>query len=100
MEKTSNDSLLLFPCPGCNAQLYFKPGSQQLNCQYCGTNVQIDNKTAPLQEFDLQPLLSVSEDTTATTEQITHKCTRCGSTSTVTADTATFVCAYCKFEVV
>jgi len=92
--------MLLFPCPGCNAQLHFKPGNQQMNCQYCGTNVQIDNTTAPLQEFDLQPLLSVTENTAATTEQITHKCTRCGSESTVSADTATFVCAYCKFEVV
>lgn len=100
MEKTSNDSLLLFPCPGCNAQLYFKPGNQQLNCQYCGTNVQIDNTTAPLQEFDLQPLLSVTEDTTATTKEINYKCTRCGSASTFSADTATFVCSYCKFEAV
>jgi len=100
MEKTSNESLLLFPCPGCNAQLHFKPGNQQLSCQYCGTNVQIDNPTAPLQEFDLQPQLSIAEDAAAATKQMVYKCTRCGSQSSFDAETPTFVCSYCNFEVV
>ena len=60
--------------------------NQQLNCQYCGTNVQIDNTTAPLQEFDLQPQLSIVEDSAAATRQMTYKCTRCGSASTFDAE--------------
>jgi LSD1 subclass zinc finger protein len=72
MEKTT-DSLLLFPCPGCNAQLYYEPGAQQLNCTYCGTNVPIKVSTEPVKESDLQSFLKWEGEGTEAVEQHTYK---------------------------
>jgi DNA-directed RNA polymerase subunit RPC12/RpoP len=99
MEKTSSESFLLFPCPGCNAQLQFKPNTQQMACEYCGTNVKIDNAN-PLQEKELQKQDFIAENLEAGKEDTVYKCTRCGAESTIAAATTTFVCAYCNFEVV
>lgn len=99
MQKTT-DSLLLFPCPGCNAQLYYEPGAQQLNCQYCGTNVPINNSTEPLKESDLLSFLKWEGEGTEAVEQHTYKCTRCGSNSSFSTETPSFICSFCNFEVV
>jgi LSD1 subclass zinc finger protein len=99
MEKTT-DSLLLFPCPGCNAQLYYEPGAQQLNCTYCGTNVPIKVSTEPVKESDLQSFLKWEGEGTEAVEQHTYKCTRCGSESSFSTETPSFICSFCNFEVV
>jgi len=99
MEKTTTDSLLLFPCPGCNAQLYFEPGAQQLNCSHCGTNVPITTSGEPLKESDLQSFLKWEGKGTEAVEQHTFKCTRCGTPSSFSTDTTKFICGSCNYEV-
>jgi DNA-directed RNA polymerase subunit RPC12/RpoP len=99
MEKTTTETLLLFPCPGCNAQLYFEPGGQQLNCPHCGTNVPINTSGEPLKESDLQSFLKWEGKGTETVEQHTYKCTRCGTPSSFSTDTTKFICGSCNYEV-
>jgi DNA-directed RNA polymerase subunit RPC12/RpoP len=99
MEKSSSDSFLLFSCPGCNAQLQFRPDTQQMACEYCGTHVKIDNGQ-PVQEKELHKQLFTAENLEAGKEEKVYKCTRCGAESTIPATTTTFVCAYCNFDVV
>jgi DNA-directed RNA polymerase subunit RPC12/RpoP len=100
MEKVQKDSLLLFPCPGCNAQLYFNPEHQKLECKYCGTQVAIDQSSNQIREKSLRQQLSVTDDPDAAIEQLVHKCERCGSESVFISETPTFTCSFCNFEVV
>lgn len=100
MEKVEKGSLLLFPCPGCNAQLYFNPEHQKLECKYCGTQVAIDRSTNQVVEKSLRQQLSVTGDPDAAIEQMVYKCERCGSESVFISETPTFTCSFCNFEVV
>jgi hypothetical protein len=74
MEKLQKDPLMLFPCPGCNAQLYFNPGHQQLECKYCGVKVSIDKGTEHIRENNLKLQLSVTGDPAVEIEQQVYKC--------------------------
>ncbi|WP_295125249.1 hypothetical protein [uncultured Chitinophaga sp.] len=94
------DALLLFPCPGCNSQLYFNPKLQQLECSHCGTRVAIENGADQIRENDLHKQMSANADPSVTIEQLTYKCNRCGSQTAFNSETPTFICAYCNFEVV
>ena len=100
MEQVQQDSLLLFPCPGCKAQLYFNPQHQQLECEYCGVKVAIDNGADRVKENSLRQQMSEAGDPTVVIEQKVHKCDRCGSQTVFVSDTPTFVCSFCNFEVV
>lgn len=94
------DTLQLFPCPGCNAQLHFNPQRQQLECEHCGTQVAIEKGADQIRENDLHRQMSASADPSVTIEQLTYKCNRCGSETAFASETPTFICAYCNFKVV
>lgn len=100
MEKTTTAPLLLFPCPGCNSQLYFNPQQQQLVCEHCGTKVAIDKATDQVKENSLRQQLTGGTDSAVTIEQLVYKCNRCGSESVFTSETPTFICSFCNYEVV
>lgn len=100
MEQTATASLLLFPCPGCNAQLYFNPQLQQLACEHCGTQVGIDKATDLIKENHLRRQLAGAADSPVTVEQLVYKCNRCGSQSVFTTETPTFTCSFCNYEAV
>ncbi|MDF2192450.1 hypothetical protein [Paraflavitalea sp. CAU 1676] len=97
---TATSPLLLFPCPGCNSQLYFSPKSQQLVCEHCGTKVAIDKSTDLIKENNLRQQLNAGGDASVTVEQLVYKCTRCGSQSAFTSETPTFTCSFCNYEAV
>ncbi len=100
MEQQTSASLLLFPCPGCNSQLYFDARHQQLICEHCGTKVAIDKASNLVRENELRQQISGAADTTVTVEQLVYKCNRCGSQSVFTTETPTFVCSFCNYEAV
>ncbi|UYQ93956.1 hypothetical protein MKQ68_02460 [Chitinophaga horti] len=94
------DPLLLFPCPGCNAQLHFDPGGQQLECEHCGTRVAIERGTDQIRENNLHRQMVENTDPATTIEQQVYKCNRCSAETIFTSETPTFICAFCNFEVV
>ncbi|MGE7775416.1 hypothetical protein ACQKLP_11870 [Chitinophaga sp. NPDC101104] len=98
--KTANAPLLLFPCPGCNAQLYFNPKLQKLVCEHCGTQVDIDKSTDHIREHNLRQQLQAGNDASVTVEQRVYKCNRCGSESVFMSETPTFTCSFCNYEAV
>jgi DNA-directed RNA polymerase subunit RPC12/RpoP len=100
MEQTSTAPLLLFPCPGCNSQLYFNAQQQQLTCEHCGTKVAIDKATNLVKENNFRQQLNGAADTTVTVEQQVYKCNRCSSQSVYTTETPTFICSFCNYEAV
>ncbi|WP_109699165.1 hypothetical protein [Chitinophaga deserti] len=95
-----HNSLLLFPCPGCNSQLYFSPKLQLLQCEHCGTQVGIDKAADQIKENHLRQQLQTGEDTAITIEQQVYKCNRCGSQSVFLSETPTFTCSFCNYEAV
>ncbi|MBK8816828.1 MAG: primosomal protein N' (replication factor Y) - superfamily II helicase [Methylococcaceae bacterium] len=46
-----------FPCSQCGALLVFKPGSQHLTCQYCGTENEIPQRFDEIREYDFSQAL-------------------------------------------
>lgn len=99
-QQLQKDPLLLFPCPGCNAQLHFNPKQQQLECEHCGTKVAIDKGSDHIRENSLRQQMAATGDPTVTIEQMVYKCNRCGSETVFTSETPTFICSFCNFEVV
>src|SRR5690348_10407025 len=99
-QQLQKDPLLLFPCPGCNAQLYFNPKQQQLECEHCGTKVAIDKGSDHIKENSLRQQMAATGDPTVTIEQMVYKCNRCSSETVFTSETPTFICSFCNFEVV
>jgi DNA-directed RNA polymerase subunit RPC12/RpoP len=100
MEQTTTTPLLLFPCPGCNSQLYFDAQQQQLVCEHCGTKVAIDRSANQIKENTLRQQLAGADNTAVTVEQLVYKCNRCGSQSVYTTETPTFICSFCNYEAV
>lgn len=100
MEQQTEAPLLLFPCPGCNSQLYFDARQQQMVCEHCGTKIAIDKAAQGIKENNLRQQLTDATDTSVTVEQQVYKCNRCGSQSIFTTETPTFVCSFCNFEAV
>lgn len=97
---TANAPLLLFPCPGCNSQLYFSPRLQKLLCEHCGTQVGIDTSKDHILEHHLRQQLQTGSDASVTVEQKVYKCDRCGSQSVFMSETPTFTCSFCNYEAV
>ena len=40
-------------CASCGAELKFKPGSNQLNCEYCGYEEFIEQSKSSFEELEL-----------------------------------------------
>jgi DNA-directed RNA polymerase subunit RPC12/RpoP len=100
MEQTAKAPLLLFPCPGCNSQLYYNAKQQQLVCDHCGTRVVIEKAADKIRENSLKQQLANAADPSVTVEQLVYKCNRCSSESVYTTETPTFICSFCNFEAV
>jgi DNA-directed RNA polymerase subunit RPC12/RpoP len=100
MEQKTAAPLLLFPCPGCNSQLYFNAREQQLVCKHCGTKVAVEKAAGQIKENLLKQQLAGATDTTVTVDQLVYKCNRCGSQSVFTTETPTFICSFCNYEAV
>ncbi|WEK33594.1 MAG: hypothetical protein P0Y53_13970 [Candidatus Pseudobacter hemicellulosilyticus] len=100
MEQATQEPLLLFPCPGCNSQLYFDARQQQLVCEHCGTKVAIDKSSSQIRENSLKQQLTDAQDPTVTIEQLVYQCNRCGAESVFTTETPVFICSFCNYEAV
>ena len=94
---TANAPLLLFPCPGCNSQLYFSPKDQMLVCGHCGTQVEIGQSKDRILEHNLRQQLEAGNDPSVTVEQRVYQCKRCGSQSVFTSEVPTFTCSFCNY---
>lgn len=99
-EKKGND----FPCSNCGATLVFKPGSNSLECPYCGTenNIEIDKEqmTEAVKELDYKEYLQKVESEENLEEIITIKCTSCGATFNFDENVTSGECAYCGRKIV
>ncbi|HSE40429.1 MAG TPA: hypothetical protein VLH08_06645 [Acidobacteriota bacterium] len=84
-----------FGCPGCGADLVYAPGTEKLNCPYCGREVTIAAQTIAIEERDYQKFLQEALQEREFQEVLNVKCTGCGAETTLPANITTDACPFC-----
>ena len=83
-------------CANCGAELKFKPGSNQLKCEYCGYEEFIEQAKSSFEELELQHYLKVVGDNAYTeTIDLLH-CKNCGANQHVEENYKSLSCIYCS----
>ena len=78
-KETSLPKIARFPCSNCGALLNYKPGTERLGCQYCGTENRIERSVEEIIEYDLHQALTALEHAKPVTESRQIKCETCGA---------------------
>jgi DNA-directed RNA polymerase subunit RPC12/RpoP len=89
-----------FACTNCGADLKYKPGTEHLICEYCGTTNEIPKFDTEIEELDFHKYLQEKSDKE---EQITSsyvKCSSCGASSTLEPNITSAQCPYCATPLV
>ncbi|UOB19208.1 DNA helicase PriA [Abyssalbus ytuae] len=82
-------------CPNCGAELKYKPGSDQLKCEYCGYEEFIEKAKSSFEELELKNYLDVV-GSKAYTETISMlHCKNCGANQHVEENYKSLHCVYC-----
>ncbi len=83
-------------CANCGAELKYKPGSQQLNCGYCGYEEFIEKTKSSFEELELQHYLKAVGDNAYTeTIDLLH-CKNCGANQHIEENFKSLHCVYCS----
>jgi predicted RNA-binding Zn-ribbon protein involved in translation (DUF1610 family) len=85
-------------CTSCGAILKFAPGTNTLQCEYCGheNEITVSKEAEPIQELDFHSHLSIESGSKQDTQQLsTVKCTGCGAESTLKPNVTADECAFC-----
>lgn len=94
-EKTVKKSETKKSCANCGAELKYKPGSQQLLCEYCGYEEFIEQDKTSFEELELKHYLRlVGEKAHADTITLLH-CKNCGANQHVEENYKSLSCVYC-----
>jgi predicted RNA-binding Zn-ribbon protein involved in translation (DUF1610 family) len=89
-----------FPCTNCGADLSFAPGTNALQCPYCGTANEIAAPDVAIEERDFNAELDALAGTQETYEVKTVHCTSCGAESTRAANVIADECPFCGVALV
>lgn len=82
-------------CPSCGGNLVYKPGSETLKCEHCGSEVDIDAIDAEVEELDLKAQLAdMAGD--ATEVVFSARCQACGAQITLDANVVSERCPFCS----
>lgn len=98
-------------CPACGAPLVFKPGTQKLTCEFCGTVIDIEKVfgSASAGDFDVNAQAAPRRSTAgirderiegSSGEMNVYVCRSCGAEIVADATTAATTCPYCGNNVV
>lgn len=102
MEKTEEKELTVgtFACTSCGADLKYKPGTQHLNCEYCGAENEIPQIEADIEELDFKEFLGKKSESAETITESFVKCESCGASSTLEPNITSAMCPYCATPLV
>jgi len=83
-------------CNQCGAKLTFLPGSNSLNCQFCGAINEIEIKSDEvIEEIDYLKFISNMAHEADTIEVLTIKCETCGAQTTFAENIVAQTCDFC-----
>lgn len=82
-------------CANCGAELKFKPGSNQLTCEYCGYEEFIEQTKSSFEELELEHYLKVVGENAYTESIDLLHCKNCGANQHVEENYKSLNCVYC-----
>ncbi|MDD2437676.1 MAG: hypothetical protein PHG27_03985 [Massilibacteroides sp.] len=84
-----------YQCMNCGAALKYKPGTNFLHCDYCGTDTPIQvKKVEEVQELDFEKYAQNFEKLNTKATKIIS-CRKCGAESTFNESVKSAICPYC-----
>ncbi len=89
-----------FACSSCGADLKYKPGTQHLNCAYCGAENDIPQIDVDIEELDFHQYLAQKTESEESITAKFIKCDNCGASATLEEDVTATNCAYCASPLV
>lgn len=89
-----------FPCTNCGAELTFAPGTDALQCPYCGTQNAIDAPDLAIKERDFAAQVRALREQQAVYEVQTVQCESCGAESTLDDNVTADRCPFCGTSMV
>ncbi|MBT7394389.1 MAG: hypothetical protein HN778_06110 [Prolixibacteraceae bacterium] len=84
-----------FACSNCGADLKYKPDTEKLNCEYCGTENEIPQIEGEIEELDFNAFLTEKLESEEILTEKFVKCVSCGASSTLGANITSAKCPYC-----
>lgn len=82
-------------CANCGAELRYKPGSQQVICEYCGYEEFIEHSKSSFEELELRHYLEVVGSQAHTDKIELLHCKNCGANQHVEENFKSLHCVYC-----
>lgn len=83
-------------CTNCGAELKYKPGTQLINCEYCGHQETIELGESSFEELELYPYLKKMGGQKHSEEIAMLQCKNCGATQHVEENYKSLHCVYCS----
>jgi LSD1 subclass zinc finger protein len=90
-----DETLKAFNCSNCGAGLKYKPGEENLTCEYCKTVNSIPQQEIIIEETNFEEYLEKLEAENLVNEKTMH-CKSCGAVSTVNVNSRSSSCPYCS----
>jgi uncharacterized CHY-type Zn-finger protein len=87
-------------CKQCGAKLTFKPGTNALNCEFCGAINEIEVKQGTIEEIDYLDFIANKANSSNTIEVLTIKCDTCGAQTTFAENVVAQTCDFCDSPLV
>lgn len=104
MEDTQNIETHQFPCDNCGADLRYRPGTDRLVCDHCGSEEPIEEvgfwRGAQLRELDFYAAAKGQLPNDAIEETRVISCENCGAQVEFDEDTHAAECPFCATPVV
>jgi len=82
-------------CANCGAEMKYKPGSNQLNCDYCGFEAFIEESKTSFEELELRHYINMVGDHAFTEKIEILQCKNCGANQHVEENFKSLHCVYC-----
>ncbi len=84
-----------FPCKQCGANLQFAPGTESLQCPYCGAANEIPRSDEAVVEQDFNEAFRNCCREEDMTEQVVVRCSTCGAETTLAPNITADRCPFC-----
>jgi len=89
-----------FPCTQCGAKVEFAPGTDALECPYCGNQTAIPTSEEAIEEQDFDEAAADIGEGAETEEVSSVRCASCAALVEPSASAQAFPCPYCGSSIV
>jgi DNA-directed RNA polymerase subunit RPC12/RpoP len=89
-----------FPCAQCGAKVQFAPGTDELECPYCGHRTAVPRSEAAIEEHDFHSGLAELDSGADTEEVQSVSCSSCAAMVEPPPSAEAFPCPYCGSSIV